>query len=71
MTDGGVIDDIKIGDRVRYRGTYGPRDGEVIEIPNDRLLVIGRQRPASEPWASRDGGVRPILRSRVLEVLPK
>jgi hypothetical protein len=68
---GGVLDNVKVGDIVRYKGTYGQRTGEVLEIPDDRLLVIRRQAPASDPWASRDGGVRPILRERVIEVLSR
>lgn len=39
--------DLKVGDRIRYRGTYGLREGEVIEITNERLLLVRRRAPGA------------------------
>jgi hypothetical protein len=62
-------DHVKIGDRVRCRETYGPREGEVLEVVDERLLLVRRERPRGELWHSLDGGVHSILRSRVYEVV--
>ena len=64
-----MIDEIKVGDRIRYRGNYGPHEGEVLEIVNERLLRIRRRKSGSESWSFIDGGTRPILRSRVIKIL--
>jgi hypothetical protein len=62
--------DVRVGDRVRYRGTTGAiREAEVLEIPDDRHVVIRRPRPASERWNSDNGGVWPIRRERIVEVV--
>ena len=64
--------DIRVGDRVRYRGTtHELRVAEVLEIPNERLVLIRRPAPASENWGSLNGGVWPIKRSRIVEVIPR
>lgn len=60
---------VRVGDVVKYHGSYGPRQGEVLEISDDRLLLVRREAPASGAWTSRDGGVRTILRERVYEVV--
>jgi hypothetical protein len=59
--------DVRVGDRIKYHGKYGPREGEVIEI-RDHLLMVRRFTEAFT-WGSRSGGVRPIRRDRVIEIV--
>jgi hypothetical protein len=34
--------DVRIGDTIRYRGTLKVCEAEVLEIPNERILIIRR-----------------------------
>ena len=64
--------DVRVGDRVRYRGTtHELRVGEVLDIIDKRLVLIRRPAPASENWHSLNGGVWPIKRERIIEVIPR
>jgi hypothetical protein len=63
--------DVRVGDRVRYRGTTRElRVGEVLEV-GERLVLIRRPAPASENWGSLNGGVWPIKRERIIEVVER
>jgi hypothetical protein len=62
--------DIKSGDWVRYRGSTGAiREGEVLDIIDERLVRMRRPAPTSENWGSLNGGVWPIKRTRIIEVV--
>jgi hypothetical protein len=59
--------DIRVGDRIRYHGTYGIREGEIIEDRGHLLMV--RRFTEAFTWGSKSGGIRPILRERVTEII--
>ena len=64
--------EIRAGDWVRYRGSSGAiRVGEVLDIIDGRLVRIRRPAPASEDWGSLNGGVWPIKRERIIEVVER
>ena len=60
--------DVRVGDLIRYRGTYDVCEAEVIELRDDCLLMIRRTK-AHQTWSSRAGGVRPLRRERVIEIV--